>query len=407
LKTLFEGNNHTMIDVSAIQAALREFGFDGWLLCDFRGSNVLAERVLGLTPGDVGSRRYFCCIPAHGEPRKLVHRIESRALSDIPGSKTVYLRWQELEAGLGGLVEGLSTVAMEYSPRNAIPYVSRVDAGIVELVRSFGVNVVSSGDLIQLFEAVWDDDQERSHFAAAVHTDSAYDRAWRFIADHIEQKGSVDECAVQAEIMRHFAEHDMETYSPPIVAVGPHSGDPHYETGSGGETTIRANDFVLIDLWAKLKRPRAVYSDLTRVGFVGNTVPKHYQEIFEIVARARDTAIEAVRTAFAAGRPIQGWEVDRAARDVISSAGYSEQFVHRTGHSIGQEVHGNGANMDDLETHEVRRILRRACFSIEPGIYLPEFGVRLEVDVYIDGAGKVHVTGGPLQQAIVPIFAGI
>jgi Xaa-Pro aminopeptidase len=393
------------MNVSAIQAALREFGFDGWLLCDFRGSNVLAQRVLGIEPGEAGSRRYFCCIPAEGEPRKLLHRIESGALAKIPGSKTVYLRWQELEAGIRGLVAGLKTVAMEYSPRNAIPYVSRVDAGTVELVRSFGVEVVSSGDLIQLFEAAWDDDQERSHFEAAVHTDSAYTRAWRFIAERIGRDGSVEEREVQAEILKHFEENGLETYSPPIVAVGPHSGDPHYETGSGTGTVIRANDFVLIDLWAKLKRPRAVYSDLTRVGFVGGTVPSRYDEIFQIVAKARDAAIDRVRTAFAAERPLQGWEVDRAAREVIEQAGYGDQFVHRTGHSIGQEVHGNGANIDDLETHEVRRILRRTCFSIEPGIYLSDFGVRSEVDVYIDGAGTVRVTGGLPQRSVLPILA--
>jgi Xaa-Pro dipeptidase len=210
---------------------------------------------------------------------------------------------------------------------------------------------------------------------------------------------------VQTDIMWHFAEHDMETYSPPIVAVGPHSGNPHYETGSGTGTLIHEGDFVLIDLWAKVKRPRAVYSDLTRVGFVGKTVPKQYADIFQIVAKGRDAAIDKVRSSFAAGRPIQGWEVDRAARDVISAAGYADQFAHRTGHSIGQEVHGNGANMDDLETHETRLILRRTCFSIEPGVYLPEFGVRLEVDVYIDATGKVHVTGGPLQTAVVPTLA--
>ena len=299
----------------------------------------------------------------------------------------------------------MKTVAMEYSPRNAIPYVSRVDAGTIELVRGLGVEIVSSGDLIQVFEAAWDDEQERSHFDAAVHTDSAYARAWRFIAARVRETGSVEECDVQAEIMQHFAEHDMETYSPPIVAVGPHAGNPHYETGSGEGTQIREGDFVLIDLWAKMKRPRAVYSDLTRVGFVGKTVPEKYSDIFKIVAKARDAAIDKVRTAFAAGRPIQGYEVDRAARDVIAAAGYADQFVHRTGHSIGQEVHGNGANMDDLETHETRLILRRTCFSIEPGIYLPEFGVRLEVDVYIDGSGKVHVTGGPVQTAVVPILA--
>lgn len=392
-----------MPDVAAVQSALNEFGFDGWLLCDFRGSNVLAQRVLGLTPTDVGTRRYYYCIPARGQPRKLVHRIESQALDHLPGTKTVYLRWQELEAGMRELVQGLKTVAMEYSPDNAIPYISRVDAGTVELVRSFGVDVVSSGDLIQRFEAAWDSEQERTHFEAAVHTDSAYARAWRFIAERTRNNDPVDERDVQAEILKHFDERGMETYSPPIVAVGPHSGDPHYETCPG--TAIRENDFVLIDLWAKLRKPRAVYSDLTRVGFVGRTVPAQYERIFQIVAQARDAAIETVRSAFAAGRPIQGWEVDRAARDVIASAGYGEQFVHRTGHSIGQEVHGNGANMDDLETHETRRILPHTCFSIEPGIYFPEFGVRSEVNVFIDGHGAVHVSGGEPQASVVPILA--
>jgi Xaa-Pro dipeptidase len=396
-----------MIDIPAIQAALIEFGFDGWLLYDFRGSNVLAERVLQIEPKHVGSRRYAYCIPARGEARKLVHRIEMRALDHVPGSKTVYLRWQEFEDGLRGLAQGLKNVAMEYSPHNAIPYISRVDSGTVELVRSFGVDVVSSGDLIQLFESAWDDDQERSHFEAAVHTDSAYARAWRFIAERVRKDGAVDERDVQAEILKHFDENGLETDHPPIVAVGPHSGNPHYETGSvANGTRIRENDFVLIDLWAKLKRPRAVYSDLTRVGFVGRTVPEKYETILGIVARARDTAIETVRRAFAAGRSIQGWEVDRATRKVIADAGYGDHFVHRTGHSIGQEVHANGANIDDLETHEIRRLLPRTCFSIEPGIYFPEFGVRSEVDVYIDARGTVHVTGGALQKSVVPILAG-
>jgi Xaa-Pro dipeptidase len=394
-----------MIDVAAIQAALREFGIDGWLLYDFRGSNVLAQRVLGLAASDVGTRRYAYCVPARGEPRKLVHRIESGALSGLPGSKTVYLRWQEFEEGLGQLVAGLKRVAMEYSPQNAIPYVSRVDAGTVELVTKLGVEVVSSGDLIQVFEAAWDDEQERSHFDATVQTVAAYDRAWRFIADAVRRGTAVDELQVQAEILKHFGEHDLETYSPPIVAVGPHSGNPHHETASGPGTEIREGDFVLIDLWAKLKRPRAVYSDLTRVGFVGQTVPPRYTEIFQIVARARDTAIEIVRSTLAEGKPLAGCEIDRACRQVIEAAGYGDRFVHRTGHSIGQETHGNGANIDDLETHDTRRLLPRTCFSIEPGIYLPEFGIRSEVNVYVDKVGKVHVTGGPVQTAVVAILA--
>jgi Xaa-Pro aminopeptidase len=394
-----------MTDISAIQASLAEFGIDGWLLYDFRGSNVLAQRVLGLAPSEIGTRRYAYCIPARGEPRKLVHRIEEGALSRLPGSKTVYLRWQEFEDGLRGLVAGLKRVAMEYSPLNAIPYVSRVDAGTIELVKKLGVEIVSSGDLIQVFEAAWDDEQERSHFDAAVHTNTAYARAWRFIAESVRGGRTVDELAVQGEILKHFAENDLETEHPPIVAVGPHSGNPHHETSSGPGSEIREGNFVLIDLWAKCKRPRAVYSDLTRVGFVGRTVPSRYTEIFQIVARARDTAIETIRAAFAEKRPIAGCDVDRAARKVIEAAGYGDRFVHRTGHSIGQETHGNGANMDDLETHDTRRILPRTCFSIEPGIYLPEFGVRLEVNVYIDGGSKAHVTGGPIQTAVVPILS--
>lgn len=391
-----------MFDLPAIQQALKDFQLDGWLLYDFRGSNILARRILDLGEQPIGSRRFFYCIPADGIPRKLVHRIEQGALDHLPGDKTVYLTWQELEAGVQKLVSGQLRVAMEYSPRNANPYISKVDAGTVELVRSCGVEPVPSGDLIQLFEATWDDAQWASHLEAAVHTDSAYSRAWKFIADRVRSGTTVTERDVQDEIMRHFAEHGMTTYHPPIVGVGPHSGDPHYETG---DTPLHAGDFVLVDLWAKLDQPRAVYSDLTRVGFIGETVPDKYETIFQIVAQARDAAIECVRNAFATGNDLQGWQVDQAARDVITAAGYGPAFVHRTGHSIGQETHGNGANMDNLETHEQRRILPRTCFSVEPGIYLPEFGVRSEINVFVDADKKVHVTGGELQRQVVPILA--
>ncbi|HEV3004783.1 MAG TPA: M24 family metallopeptidase [Pirellulales bacterium] len=393
-----------MFDLAAVQAALREAALDGWLLYDFRASNVLARRVLDLDERQVGSRRLFYCIPAHGQPRKLVHRIESGALDHLPGEGTVYLHWQSLEAGLAALVAGMGKVAMEYSPRNAIPYISRVDAGTVEQVRARGIDVVSSGDLIQRFEAVWDDDQWASHLAAEKHTTSAYERAWEFIARSV-RNGPVRETEVQRVILDHFAEHGLTTSHPPIVGCNAHSGDPHYEPLPGHDAEIRAGDFVLIDLWAKLDRPRAVYSDLTRVGFVGRDVPDRYTKIFQIVARARDAAIEFVRDAFASRRPLAGWQVDQAARDVIDAAGFGDAFVHRTGHSIGQETHGNGANMDNLETHDERRVLPRTCFSIEPGIYLPEFGVRSEVNVYIDAGGGVHVTGGPLQTEVVAVWA--
>jgi Xaa-Pro aminopeptidase len=294
---------------------------------------------------------------------------------------------------------------MEYVPRNANPYVSRVDAGTVELVRSFGTQVVPSGDLVQLFEACWSDEQWAMHLEAARHTRTAFDAAFRFIAEGVRRNGSVRETQVQRCILEHFAAHKLVTDYPPICAAGPHSGNPHYTPGPNADAPISEGDFVLIDLWAKLDQPNAVFSDLTWTGFVGRKVPARYREVFEVVARARDTAIATVRRAFAARQTLQGWQVDQAARDVIEQAGFGAAFCHRTGHSIGQETHGNGANMDNLEAREERHVLQRTCFSIEPGIYLPEFGVRSEVNVFIDAASLVHVTGGEPQQEVVPILA--
>ncbi len=392
-----------MVDIPAIQAALQELGLDGWLLYDFRGLNVLARRVVQLPPDVFLSRRWFCYIPARGEPLKLVHRIEPHALDHLPGLVQTYLPWQQLEAGVAALVRGAKRVAMEYVPRNANPYISRVDGGTVELVQSCGVEVVPSGDLIQMFEARWDDEQWAMHQEAAKHTDSAYDVVWAFLAERTRGGGAAHEMEVQQRILQHMRERGLVMDHPAIVGVGPHSGDPHYEPKPGDAGLIRRGDFVLVDLWGKLDKPRAVFSDLTRVAFLGAEVPEKYEKIFRIVAAARDAAIERVRSAFAQGEPLQGWQVDRAARDVIIKAGYGESFIHRTGHSIGEEIHGNGANMDDLETHDTRRVLPRTCFSIEPGIYLPEFGVRSEVDVFIDANGGVHVTGGEPQKEIVRI----
>lgn len=395
-----------MIDVPAIQQALRQFGLDGWLLYDFRGLNVLARRVLGLESGGLQSRRYLYFIPAQGEPRKLVHRIETGALDSLPGSKRIYLRWQELEAGIAGLLSGSKRVAMEYAPRVSNPYIARVDAGTIEMVRSLGVEVVSSGDLVQLFESTWDDSQWQMHQEAAVYTQSAYEMAWKLIADRAVTDRPATELEVQQAIMDHFHRHGMTTYSPPIVGVGPHSGDPHFEPSPATDTPIGLGAFVLIDLWAKMDRPRAVYSDLTRVGFVGKSVPEEYEQVFQVVRQARDAAIACVRNAYDEGRPLPGWQVDDAARNVIESAGYGPHYIHRTGHNIGQEVHGNGAHMDNIETHEERLVLPRTCFSIEPGIYQDAFGVRSEINIYIDADSQVHVTGG-LQKRVRPILAGI
>jgi Xaa-Pro dipeptidase len=392
-----------MFDLAAIQSALQQLNVDGWLLYDFRGLNLLARRVVQLPPDKFLSRRWFYFVPARGEPRKLVHRIEPHALDHVPGPATPYLRWQQLEAGVGELVRGAKAIAMEYVPRNANPYVSRVDAGTIELVRSFGVDVVPSGDLIQLFEACWDDDQWAMHQSAAKLTRAAYDVVWDFIAQRVRRDGSVRETEVQLRIMQYFKENGLVTDHPPIVGAGPHSGDPHFETGAKDDTPIRAGEFVLVDLWAKLDKPRSVMSDLTRVAFVGASVPEKYTKIFKIVAAARDAAIQRVRDAFAKGEKLQGWQVDQACRDVIERAGYGEFFIHRTGHSIGEETHGNGANMDNLETHEERRVMPRTCFSVEPGIYQPGFGVRSEVNVFVDKDGKVHVTGGEPQTEITCI----
>jgi Xaa-Pro dipeptidase len=394
-----------MFDLSGIQKSLNEFGLDGWLFYDFRGANILARRVLGLDQKPVGSRRFFYFVPARGAPRKLVHRIETAALDSLPGEKAIYLRWQDLEAGVADLLRGSDRVAMEYAPRVSNPYVSRVDAGTIELVRGCGVEIVSSGDLIQQFEATWDAEQWQMHQDAEKVTTAAYDVAFGLIAERVKGGGTIRETEVQKAIMDHFHRHGLTTYSPPIVGVGPHSGDPHYEPVVGKDAAIGRDDLVLIDLWAKLDRPRSVYSDLTRMGYVGESVPEKYESIFAVVASARDAAIECVRHAYALGRPLHGWEVDAAGRQVIDAAGYGPQFIHRIGHNIGQEVHGNGANMDNLETHDERLVLRQTCFSIEPGIYFDEFGMRSEVNVFIDGEGKVHVTGG-LQKNVLAILNG-
>ena len=393
-----------MFDLARVQAALIEDGLDGWQLYDIRGHNTHARRILDMPPEQMLSRLWFYFIPAHGEPgrRKLSHRIEAASLDHVPGARSIYLRWQELEAGVAMLVKGAKRIAMEYVPRNANPYVSRIDAGTIELVRSFGVEIVPSGDLIQRFEACWDDAQWAMHLEAAKHTRSAYDVAFGFIAENVCKKNAIRETTVQQLILDHFEKNNVAADHAPIVAVNAHAGDPHYEPKAGADAPILEGDFVLIDLWAKCKKPRAVYSDLTRVAFVGKETPARYQEIFAIVAAARDAGIAKVKNALCgAKQPLLGWEVDHACRAVIEKAGYGEFFCHRTGHSIGQEVHGNGANMDGLETREERRVMPRTCFSVEPGIYLPEFGIRSEVDVFVDAEGVVHVTGGD-PQTFVP-----
>ena len=393
-----------MFDLQETQTAIKEFGMDGWLLYDFRGINYLAARIADIPDDDLGSRRWLYFVPAEGEPQKLVHAIEAAMLDHLPGEKTIYLKWQELEAGLAKILNGHKKIAMEYSEKAGNPYVSRVDAGTVELIRSMDKEVVSSGNLIQYFEARLTPEQWESHLEADKLNQAAFEMAWQTIADRVRSGETLREAELQQIVMDYYHSHGMTTYHPPIVGVGPNSGDPHYCPEPGSDREIKEGDFVLLDMWAKMDRPGAIYTDLTKVGFVGETVPDKYNEIFKIVAAARDAGIDTARQAFADGKELFGWQIDAATREVIDNAGYGKYFNHRTGHNIGQETHGNGAHMDNLETREDRCVIANTCFSIEPGIYQEEFGVRSEINVYISPQGEVVVTGG-LQTEVLPILA--
>lgn len=387
-------------DLPAVQQALRDRGLDCWLLYDFRGLNPLARNVLSIPAGAHTSRRWAYAIPAQGQPKKLNQQIEPEVLAHLPGERKLYRTWQQFEEGLGWLTEGQRVVAMEYSPFGGNPYVSRVDAGTIELVRRLGKEVVSSGDLIQLFEALLTDEQRDSHFQADRVTQAAFEVAWDAIVSGVSERGGIRESEVQRAILDHFKAHGCVTDHSPIVGEGPNSGDPHYDPKPGFDREIREGSLVLVDLWCKLDREGAVYSDLTKMGYVGSEVPEKYATVFGIVAAARDAAIELVRDRFARGETLKGWEVDDAARNVIAAAGYGDAFRHRTGHSIGANTHGNGAHMDHLETVEDRTVMPGALFSIEPGIYLPEFGIRSEINVFVDRNSQVHVTGGVQREIL-------
>ena len=384
-----------------IQAAVADEGLDGWLFYDFRGSDPIGRRILGLGER-MASRRWFYYLPADGEPRGLVSAVESAALAGLAGEMRVYRSWDELRAGLADLLVGARRVAMQYSPRAEVPYVSLVDAGTVEMVREAGVEVCSAADLIQRVEAVWTEQQYASHCRAARAVRELVDAAFAEIGNACRSGRPLDEGAVQRFLLDGFAARGLVTHHPPIVAADAHSADPHFETPASGGAALGRDTFVLIDLWAK--EPDGVYADITWTGFVGAVVPDRQAAVFELVRRARDAGVDTVRDAVAAGRPLRGCDVDAVVRGVIDAAGFGAQFVHRTGHSIGVEVHGNGANIDGFETPDSRRLLAGTCFSIEPGVYLPgEFGVRSELNVFVDGA-KAVVTGQPLQTAVVPIL---
>ena len=389
------------MNLQDIQAALREQRFDAWLFYDHHHRDPIAYRVLGLPESLFATRRWYYLIPAQGEPVKLVHRIEAGHLDSLPGRKLEYSSWKEQQGNLRSMVAPCRTIAMEYSPNNQIPYIGLVDAGTIELVRGFGKEIVSSGDLVSRFEATWTEEQVRSHFAARDAIDRITEEAFREIG-HRVRNGGTDEFAIQQWIDEALRRAGLTNENdPPIVAVNANSGNPHYSPTAESSKPIREGDFVLLDIWGKMQTPGAVYYDITWTGFVGKAPSDRIRQIFEVVCGARDVGVKTVQNAMVMGRPIAGWQVDEATRDHIARAGYGQYFIHRTGHSIATSVHGNGPNMDNLETRDERTILPNTCFSIEPGIYLPEFGVRSEVDVLVR-AESAEVTGR-IQREIVII----
>lgn len=385
-----------------IQTAIRAEGLDGWLLYDFKDLNPIARRVAGIPADRFLSRRWACFIPATGAPRWIAHAIEAGGLADLAPDIATYVSWQAWRDGLAALLAGAGRVALEVSPGCAIPYVSRVDAGTVELIRGLGVEVVTSADLVQVAEAVWTPAQLASHRRACAALLEVKDATFAHVRQRLAAGEPVTECGVQDFMMAQFAARGLETDHPPIVGVNGHAADPHFAPRRAADTPLRPGDFLLLDLWAREPDPDAIYGDITWVGYAGTAVPARIQEVFEIVRAARDAAVAHVRARVRAGQPVYGYEVDDACRAVIEQAGFGPYFIHRTGHSIGTSDHGVGVNIDNLETQDRRRLIPGVGFSVEPGIYLPDegFGVRLEIDCYVAG-DDIEVTTLPLQDAIV------
>lgn len=387
------------MSIEQIQAALRRDNIDGWLFFDHHRRDPLAYSILHIPDSVNATRRWYYFIPATGEPKKLVHRIESGALDSLPGEKAAYSSWPDQQAKLAAMLKGSSRIAMQYSPRCAIPYISLVDAGTVELVRSLNIEVLSSADLVQEFQARWTESQYEQHLAAGKLVDRIRREAFSWIAGQLHSSVPVREFDVQRFIRDRFAEARLVTDHGPIVAVNQNISDPHYEPTAERTAAIRRGALVLIDLWAKLNEPHAVYYDVTWTGYCGADVPDRIRNVFEIVRDARKAASQFVIERIAARKNIAGFQVDDQARAYIRERGYADYFFHRTGHSIGTEVHGTGANMDNLESHDERQILPRTCFSIEPGIYLTDLGVRSEVNVYV-GEGFATVTGEEQEELV-------
>ena len=390
------------LDIAAVQRTLQAERLDGWLLYDFHGSNPIAQRLTGLDSGQhMTTRRWFFLIPATGQPRALVHAIERHNLDDLPGGKIVYAGRGQLDEGLTRLLQGMGRVAMEYSAGGAIPYVSRVDAGTLEAVRGRGLEVVSSGDLVQQFEATWSEEQLASHRRASEALYRIKDRAFAAAAAALRQGSSLTEYMLQRQMVGWFEEESLVSDSPPVVAIGGNAGNPHYLPTATHSRPIVADEVLLLDLWGKCRTPGAVFADITWVGVTAASVPDEVARAFQAIADARDTAVRVVSDAARDGGDLRGWEVDRAARSVLERAGFADHVLHRTGHSLGENVHGNGTHLDDYETHDDRRVLPHTGFTVEPGLYFETFGVRTEINVF--RTENDAVVTGARQTAIVTL----
>jgi Xaa-Pro aminopeptidase len=393
------------MNLDQIQAALRESSLDGWLFYDHHHRDPIAARILGIDPHAHVTRRWYYFIPASGEPRKLVHRIEQGRLDALPGSKVQYSSWQELHLGLENLLQNQKKIAMQYSPSNDIMYVSMVDAGTVEFLRSLGKEIVTSADLVSQFEAVLSEEQMASHQAAQRAIDPIVAEAWLEIGRRLRPAsggaGKVTEYDIVSWLSEAMRREGLVWENGPDVSVNANTSDSHYEPTAERSAPIHEGDFLLIDIWGRQDRPGSIFYDITWTGVIGREPSAREQLVFETVRNGRDATIATVEAAFGAGREIRGFEADDAARGVIRAAGFAEFFTHRTGHNIAIELHGSGAHLDNLETHDVRRILPCTCFSVEPGIYLPEFGVRSEVNM-LTAPGKAWVTG-KIQRELVRI----
>ncbi|HVZ21561.1 MAG TPA: M24 family metallopeptidase [Vicinamibacterales bacterium] len=391
------------LDVAAVQQALRADGLDGWLLYDFHGSNPIAAQLAGLTGGGhMTTRRWYYLVPAQGAPRGLVHAIERHNLDGLPGEKTVYAGREQLEAGLDRLLTGVRRIAMEYSPLGAIPYLSRLDAGTAEDIRRRGVEIVSSGDLVQQFEATWTPDQLASHRAASEALYRIKDRAFAAAAEALRAGARLSEYDLQQRMVQWFDEEGLVSDSAPVVAIGPNSGNPHYLPTADEAAAIVRDEVLLLDLWGKERHPGAVFADITWVGVTAARADEPVARAFRAVADARDAAVRLVQDAARDGRDLRGFEVDRAARQVLEDAGYGAHILHRTGHSLGESVHGNGVHMDDYETHDDRRLLPGTGFTVEPGVYFDTFGIRSEINVF--RAGREALVTGPRQTDLVALL---